>query len=134
LDKVVIGVVGNASEENVSRMLDKALARLGRGQNSKVIGDAVLNIGLRGYVAYDSPQSVIVFAAKSIPRKDPKYHVAEILSSALGGMGLSSVLMQEIREKLGITYHVSSGLYNVEGASLFEGILFTDKETARKGV
>ncbi|KJV64967.1 peptidase M16 inactive domain protein [Anaplasma phagocytophilum str. ApMUC09] len=134
LDKLVIGVVGNASEEDVSRMLDGALARLGRGQNSKVIGDAVLNIGLRGYVAYDSPQSVIVFAANSIPRKDPKYHVAEVLSSALGGMGLSSVLMQELREKLGITYNVRSGLYNVEGASLFQGILFTDKTTARKGV
>ena len=134
LDKMFMGVVGDVSQEFLSEVLDKAFSKINRGQNAKLPIEGVPNIGSRGYVKYDSPQSVVAFASKAIAQDDPKYHMAQILDRALGGIGLSSVLMKELREKLGITYSVSSSLQHFGGTSLFSSVLFTDSNTAKEGV
>ncbi|MDB1135327.1 M16 family metallopeptidase [Candidatus Anaplasma sp. TIGMIC] len=134
LDKMVIGVTGNVSKEVLSDILDRSFAGIPRGQNTKEIQSAHPKLGLRGYVKYSAPQSVIVFATKGVSYKDPKYHVAEVLNNALGGIGLSSVLMQELRQRMGITYNVSSSLRHGGGADLLQGALFTDSTTAKEGV
>ncbi|MFV9838744.1 MAG: M16 family metallopeptidase [Aaplasma endosymbiont of Hyalomma asiaticum] len=134
LDNMFIGIAGDVSQEHLSEVLDKAFSKISRGQNSKRAIEGVPNIGSRGYVKYDSPQSVVMFTTKSISRGDPKYHMARILNRALGGIGLSSILMKELREKLGITYSVSSFLQHFGGVSLFSCVLFTDNNTVKEGV
>ena len=135
LDKMVVSVVGDVSSEAVSSMLDMYFSGLARGQNKRVVDKAVPNIGLRGYVHHEAPQSVIVFAANGISRKDDNYPLAEVLSNAIGrGNSLTSVLMRELRGKRGITYRVMASMQHMEGVDLFSGLLYTDGSTAEEGV
>ena len=134
LDNMFVGIAGDVSQEHLSEVLDKAFSKINRGQNSKQAIEGVPNIGPRGYVKYDSPQSVVMFTTKGIFYDDPKYHMAQILDRALGGIGLSSILMKELRENLGITYSVSSLLQHYGGVGLFSCVLFTDNNTVKEGV
>ena len=134
LDQMVVSVVGDTKEEEISRMFDMYFSGLARGQNTRTVADIVPNVGLRGYVYHDAPQSVIAFAAKGIARSDENYPLAEILSNAMGGIGLSSVLMKELREKRGITYRVRTALRHVQGSDLFTIKLYTDGATAEEAV
>ncbi|MEH0831612.1 M16 family metallopeptidase [Anaplasma bovis] len=134
LDKMVIGVVGNVDEEHLSEALDMTFANFKRGQNKNEVKNIAPALGLRGYVKYDSAQSVVVFSGNGISQDDPNYKVAQVLVNALGGTALSSVLMKELRENLGITYHVGSQLYTFGNYGVFSGILYTDGVTARKGI
>ncbi|MGN7661503.1 MAG: M16 family metallopeptidase [Anaplasma sp.] len=134
LDQLVIGVVGDVDVKSLSNMLDKHLSRLGRGQNKKVVGPVEIHFGRKGYIKHEAPQSVVMFSGRGVPLNDPRYHAMQLLNNALGGTALSSVLMRELREKLGITYHVSSFLFNEGPADLLCGILYTDNSTAKQGV
>ena len=134
LDKMVIGIVGDIDEEHLSEALDMTFADFKRGQNKNKIENIAPALGMRGYVKYDSAQSVVVFSGNSISQDDPNYKVAQVLVNALGGTALSSVLMKELRENLGITYHVSSQLHTLGNYGLFSGILYTDGVTARRGI
>ncbi|AAV86938.1 hypothetical protein AM1079 [Anaplasma marginale str. St. Maries] len=134
LDQMVVGVVGDISEKSLSKMLDTSFARLRRGQNLKEVSPVDANIGSRGYIEYDAPQSVVVFAGKSVEITDHRYHAMQLLTNALGGTALNSVLMKELREKLGITYRVDSFLHNEGHMNLMLGVLYTDNSTAKRGV
>ncbi|MGN7678206.1 MAG: M16 family metallopeptidase, partial [Anaplasma sp.] len=135
LDQLVIGVVGDVDVKSLSDMLDKRLSRLGRGQNKKVIDQVDIRFGQKGYIKYEAPQSVVMFSGKGVPLNDPRYHAMQLLNNALGGdIAISSVLMRELRKKLGITYHVSSFLFNEGPADLLCGVLYTDNSTAKQGV
>lgn len=134
LEQMILGIVGDVSAEDVSSMLDRYFSVVDRGHNTRIISAVEPSIGLRGYVRHEAPQSVIVFAAKGISQGDRDYRLAQVLSDALGGIGLSSVLMQELREKRGITYRVRSSMKHIRGVDLFTGVLYTDGATAEEGV
>ncbi|ASI47944.1 peptidase M16 [Anaplasma ovis str. Haibei] len=134
LDQIVIGVVGDVNEKTLSQMLDTSFARLSRGQNLKEVSPVDANIGSRGYIEYDAPQSVVMFAGQGVKITDRRYHAMQLLTNALGGTALNSVLMRELREKLGITYRVGSFLHNEGHMNLMLGVLYTDNSTAKRGV
>ncbi|MCU7611288.1 M16 family metallopeptidase [Anaplasma capra] len=134
LNQMIVGVVGDVNEDTLQGMLDASFAGLNRGQNLKTVAHVDADIGGRGYIKYDSPQSVVMFVGRGVAFDDPKYHAMKLLVHALGGTSLSSVLMKELREKLGITYHVSSSLYNDGDINALVGVLYTDNSTAKRGV
>ncbi|PZO67212.1 MAG: peptidase M16, partial [Kocuria palustris] len=63
-------------------------------------------------IDWDSPQTVVAFAQPGLPMSDKDYFAAFVLDHILGGGGFSSRLMDEIREKRGLTYGVGTGLAN----------------------
>jgi len=60
----------------------------------------------------DVPQTVVMFAHPGIDRNDPDFYAAYLLIQALGGNAFESRLWKEIREKRGLSYSISLGLFN----------------------
>jgi zinc protease len=55
------------------------------------------------------PQSVVLFSAPGIQDEDPDWIALNVANYILGGGGFSSRLMDEVREKRGLVYGISTG-------------------------
>jgi len=83
---------------------------------------------------FDTPQSVVIFGQKGIKREDNDFFAAYVLNHILGGSGFGSKLMQELREKNGLTYGISTYLVNWENADLLLGQFSSSNDTAYKAI
>ncbi|QEY60741.1 insulinase family protein [Metapseudomonas lalkuanensis] len=106
---VVIALVGDLSRADaeaianqVSKALPKgpALAKLPEPQAPKP--------GLN-HIEFPSKQTHLMLAQLGIDRNDPDYAALYLGNQILGGGGFGTRLMEEVREKRGLTYGVSSG-------------------------
>ncbi len=120
-DRLYVGAVGDITPQELGLLLDKLLADL--PENGKAIPEkAQVEIsGGISVVDFDTPQSVALFSQKGIDRDDPDFFAAYILNHILGGGGFESRLMQEVREKRGLTYGVYSYLVPKDLASVYMG-------------
>ncbi len=75
------------------------------------------------------PQSVAVFGAGGIARKDPDFIPAFVLNHIIGGGGFASKLMEEVREKRGLAYSVYSYIQPYQHAAVFSGSVATKNES-----
>ncbi len=74
------------------------------------------------------PQSVARFGLGAMGRKDKDFMAAFVLNHIIGGGGFSSRLMEEVREKRGLAYSVSSYIQPFDATSLFGGGVATKNE------
>ena len=72
-------------------------------------------------IDYASPQSVVVFGHEGIKRDDPDFFAAYILNQILGGAGFGARLMEEVREKRGLTYGINTYLVPMDLAETWQG-------------
>ncbi len=120
-DRLYVGAVGDITAEELGVLLDKLLADL--PETGKPIPDrAEVTIpGGVSVVEFDTPQSVALFGHAGIDRDDPDFFAAFVLNHILGGGGFESRLMQEVREKRGLTYGVATYLVPKDLASVYLG-------------
>lgn len=112
-DRVVVAASGDITADQLGQMLDHVLGDLPATGSAPLPEPAKLELtGGTTIVEWDSPQTVVAFAQKGIPMSDPDYFAAYVANHILGGGGFSSRLMDEIREKRGLTYGVSTMLDN----------------------
>ena len=110
-DRVVVGAAGDISAEELGLLLDRILGRLPEQATAPLPEQAELQVtGGTTVIDWDSPQTVVAFAGPGIPIDDPDYFAAFVANHILGGGGFSSRLMEEIREKRGLTYGVGTAL------------------------
>jgi zinc protease len=128
-DGLLIGAVGDVDQQEISRLLDLALAGLKR----KVVTPEVSKImptstGSTTVIRKPNPQSVVMFGMPGIMRDDPDYYAAYVMNYVLGGGGFTSRLYQEVREKRGLAYSVYSYIYPYENSAIYLGGLGTANE------
>ncbi|CAM3155212.1 zinc protease [Paracoccus aminovorans] len=112
-DRVVVAAAGDISAEDLGKLIDTLLSGLPEKGSAPLPQPATL--ALKGGVTvidWDSPQTVVSFAQPGLPMSDPDYFAAYVADHILGGGGFSSRLMDQIREKRGLTYGVGTGLAN----------------------
>ncbi|MGR3198770.1 MAG: M16 family metallopeptidase [Paracoccus sp. (in: a-proteobacteria)] len=110
-DRVVVGAAGDISAEELGVLLDRILGGLPETGTAPLPEDAELQLtGGTTVIDWNSPQTVVAFAGPGLPINDPDYFAAYVANHILGGGGFSSRLMEEIREKRGLTYGVGTGL------------------------
>ena len=120
-DRLYVGAVGDITAEELGALLDTLLADLPE-TGKPIPGRAEVTIpGGVSVVEFDTPQSVALFGHKGIDRDDPDFFAAFILNHILGGGGFESRLMQEVREKRGLTYGVGTYLVPKDLASVYLG-------------
>lgn len=73
------------------------------------------------------PQPNIVFGLPGLVRSDRDFIPAYVANYILGGGGFSSRLMNDVREKRGLTYGISTSLEPYRRAGLFVGQVATKK-------
>lgn len=135
-EKMVISVVGSVNLQELSELIDNYLLKLPAKteESAHKIENVNLNLGKSDHVFMDIPQSIIFFGQEGIAIDDPNYYKVYLLNYVLGGMSLNSVLMYQLRDKLGITYHISTFLDTNEHSNILGGILFTDNSTATQAI
>ncbi|MTH65330.1 M16 family metallopeptidase [Paracoccus shanxieyensis] len=112
-DRVVVAASGDIDAEQLGALLDKVLGGLPETGSAPLPQPAQLQLkGGVSVIDWDSPQTVVSFAQPGLPMDDPDYFAAFVADHILGGGGFSSRLMDQIREKRGLTYGVGTGLAN----------------------
>ncbi len=120
-DKVYVGAVGDITTEELVMLLDRLLGDLPE-TGASMPDEAELSLtGGVTVVPFDTPQSVAVFGHSGIRRDDPDFFAAFVMNQILGGGNFSSRLMQEVREKRGLTYGVYSYLVDKDYAQMVMG-------------
>lgn len=120
-DRLYVGAVGDITAEELGVLLDTLLVDLPE-TGKPIPGRAEVNIaGGVSVIEFDTPQSVALFGHAGIDRDDPDFFAAFILNHILGGGGFESRLMQEVREKRGLTYGVGTYLVPKDLASVYLG-------------
>ncbi|NOE18937.1 insulinase family protein [Ruegeria atlantica] len=120
-DRLYVGAVGDITAEELGILLDTLLGDL-PDTGKPIPGKAEVNIpGGVSVVEFGTPQSVALFGQAGIDRDDPDFFAAFVLNHILGGGGFESRLMQEVREKRGLTYGVGTYLVPKDLASVYLG-------------
>jgi len=130
-----IAVVGAISEASASALVDQAFASLPKANGCLPVPPAEFQ-GLGGVEAVDLdvPQTTIRFGRPGISRDDPDYLAAHVVLQVLGGVGLTSRLFREVREKRGLAYSVWADLRALDHASFVYGATTTKNERANESL
>jgi zinc protease len=119
--RVHVGAAGDISAQELGILLDDLLGAL--PEEGPVLPEPVA-FGLDGgttVIDFETPQSVALFGHEGLERDDEDFFAAYILNEILGGRGVQSRLMEEVREKRGLTYGVYSYLVPKDYAALYLG-------------
>lgn len=116
-EKLKVAVVGAIDPETLKADLDKLFGSLPEKPTLTPVADVQPKLGQEVRVDYPLPQTGIQLAYPGVSRDDPNFFSAVLMNQILGGGTFSSRLFDEVREKRGLAYGVSSSLMNSEHAS-----------------
>ena len=109
-DRIYVAAAGDITAEELGLLLDKLFAGLpatGWPMPPKATWNDAGGISTQDF---PGPQSVVLFGHSGIAFDDPDFFAANLLNDILGGGRFSARLMQEVREKRGLTYGIGTGL------------------------
>lgn len=111
-DRLMVVVVGDITAEELKPKLDLVFGDLPTGQPPVVLQDAVARPAQADPIIkrLTQPQTLILFSGPGVRRDDPDFFAAYTLNYILGGGGFSSRLVDDVREKRGLTYGIGTGL------------------------
>jgi len=120
-DRVVVSAVGDITPAELGPMLDKLLGDLpATGATMPPRAELKLTGGIT-VVPFDTPQATVIFGEAGLPMSDPDFFAAYVFNEILGAGGFSSRLMDELREKRGLTYGIYTYLVPKDLAETWQG-------------
>ncbi|MCA9398202.1 MAG: insulinase family protein, partial [Candidatus Omnitrophica bacterium] len=90
--------------------LDRIFGSLPEHASLIPVADVTPNLGEAVSVNYPLAQTSLQLAYRGISRSDPEFFPALLMNHVLGGGAFSSRLFDEVREKRGLAYSISSSL------------------------
>jgi zinc protease len=135
-DRLIVGVVGKITVEELKPMLDEAFGGLPEKGDVPVLPPvAASSEGGVIVMEQDVPQSVVSMAQPvAIDRKDPDYYAAYLVTHILGGGGFSSRLTEEVREKRGLAYSTYAALHDTKRSALLMAGVSTRNDAVAESV
>jgi zinc protease len=116
---LIVSAVGDIGEAELARQLDRTFGGLAVGVVPPLPPEWKPPTKPRAIVVERPvPQSTVLMALPGIARDDPDWYSAVVMNHILGGGGQQSKLFNEVREKRGLAYGVSSGLRTYKRAAL----------------
>jgi zinc protease len=116
-DNLHVAIVGAIDAEAAAATLDLLFGTLPEAAKLVPVPDIAPVLGQNLQVEYPLPQTSIYMAYPGITHTDPQYFAAALMNEILGGSSVLSRLTDEVREKRGLTYGVSSSLLNQQHAN-----------------
>ena len=120
-DRIFVSAVGDITPEELGALLDDLLGDL-PATGAPMPPD--VPFGLGGgvtVVEFETPQSVALFGQPGITRDDPDFFAAYLMNLILGGSNFEARLMEEVREKRGLTYGIYSYLVPKDHSEMLLG-------------
>lgn len=115
----VIALVGDLSREEAEKIAAQVSARLPKGPALAAPVVPTAPVAARQHVEFPSQQTHLLLAQLGIDRRDADYAALYVGNRILGGGGFGSRLMEELREKRGLTYGVYSSFTPMQVAGPF---------------
>ncbi|MCF6305179.1 MAG: insulinase family protein [Rhodobacteraceae bacterium] len=133
-DRLVIGVVGAITPNELGLLLDDLLADLPDTSIGEVPDYTVATTAGVTVIDLDTPQSVAIFGHRGLARDDPDFLTAFVLNHIMGGRVSTARLNVELREKRGLTYGISSYLLPYRHAATFLGQFSSNNDSMAEAV
>ncbi len=111
----LISIVGNVDKIEAQKIAENLLKGLQAGQKPALIASPISsqkNLAeseQHQLIEFDSSQTYFKLGQIGVERGNPDYYALFLGNHLLGGSGFGSLLMEEVREKRGLVYGVSSG-------------------------
>ncbi len=119
-ENLVVSIAGDVTRYEASALLDDMLGDLSGASSQTDIPDAVLKGRQQVFVAnYNGSQTSMMVLWPGMARHDKEWYAVQVMNYIFGGGSFSSRLMNEIREKRGLTYGISSGMSVYDHATLY---------------
>lgn len=132
-DRLVISVVGDIDAKKAAAEVDKIFGALPNKKEVNKFTDIDLkNQGKIFIYKKNIPQSLITVTLPSIKQDDADYYAFKVMNVIFGGGGFGSRLMEEVREKRGLTYGIYSDDFYQKYASGFKISTSTKNESAKE--
>lgn len=132
---LTIALVGDISAQQAHAIADRISGALPAGEPAPVLPEVqALDKPVTAHLDFPSQQTHIVLGQPGITRNDPDYYALVVGNEILGGGGFGSLLTQEIREKRGLTYGVSSGFNPMRVQGPFQIGLSTRADQAQQAL
>jgi zinc protease len=130
-DRLLIAVAGDIKPETLGPAIDKVFGKLPvKAPQSAITDITVKNAGKTYLFEQDIPQTMVEVLLPSIDRKDKDYFALQVLNYIYGGAGFGSRLMEEAREKRGLTYGIYSSIQNMQHSNALSVSASTKNESA----
>ncbi|NEV62793.1 M16 family metallopeptidase [Thiorhodococcus minor] len=105
----VVAIVGDLERAGAEALAERIVAGLPKGEAAPALPQvADLETGALETIAFPSSQTTVMAGQPGMRRGDPDYFRLYVGNHILGGSGLVSILMHEIREKRGLSYSTYS--------------------------
>lgn len=129
-----IAVAGDVSADDLAALLGSAFDKLPNVTPAAI--PPVRHMGAPGVIVVPMPvpQSTVIFGLPGIPRNDRDFIAAYVANNILGGGDFSSRLMNEVREKRGLTYGISTNLLAYRRGGFVVGEVATRREAIRQTI
>lgn len=121
-DRLYVAVTGDIDAKTLKILLDKVFGTLPEKSNLPMVVEAkISNQPKIQVIDRDIPQSIVQFGTKGIKRQDKDFVTAYVLFNIFGSGQFGSRLMEEVREKRGLSYSAYATLYPLRRAGLIFG-------------
>ena len=111
-DRLIVGASGDITAAQLGTTLDQIFGPLpaATGLNAEVPPAPIVGTGKVIRIHKNLPQSIVYIGQKGLMREDPDWYKAQVVDYVFGGGSFASRLMDEVREKRGLAYAVSTSL------------------------
>ena len=124
----VIAIVGAIDKARASAIAEQLSQALPAGERAPALPVVAVPAAEKKHVDFPSIQSHVILGMPGVSRGDPDYFPLLVGNHALGGNGLVSILFDEVRDKRGLSYSVSSYFIAMAQAGPFVAELQTDRK------
>lgn len=132
-DNLVVAVAGDITAPELAQMLDQVFGKLPRHARLTPVGDVEWPQNAAVILTpREGTQTELMFAMPGPKQDDPDWYASEIANYILGGGGFSSRLMQDVRDKKGLTYGIDTGLAPMEHGGVIVGQAATDNPKTKE--
>ena len=124
----IIAIVGALDTAHAHAVADELSNALPRGERAPPVPPVVVPAPADKHIEFPSIQSHVRVGLPAVTRSDPDYFALLVGNHALGGNPLVSILFNEVRNKRGLSYNVSSYFAPMAQAGPFVAALQTDRK------
>ncbi len=129
-DRLLIGVSGDITAEDLSKSLDDIFGELPKtAPNASTPDISLQNKGKTFFYRLKIPQATVQMVLPGIKRDNPDYYPFQVMDQIFGSGGFGSRLTKNIREEKGLAYGIYSYLQRLDKAQLYYITSSTKNET-----
>lgn len=132
--EMIFAVFGDYELNKIIKLTEKYFGTVRQNDSGK--NRIAPNVNPGSFVIAHKPisQTHCMLGGTAYPAKHPHKYALLLLNNLLGGMGMSSRLNLEIREKYGIAYTIESSYTTFSDTGMFSIYFGTDTEKAKKAL